>query len=208
MSKFASDLNQEQILSQYLDNIYRSKKLEFERVFDLDRQMQGIDVIIQLNSNDYIIDEKSQLHYINNDLPTFTFELSYLNKYQELKKGWLFDSSKLTQYYFLVTGIYLKESKTKLESFVDIDKLKITSVNRIKLINHLNKIGLSEDTLHEYDIAFRSNNSYGKNIISELDDKINGVIYFTEHLSEKPINLQLRLQYLIDCKVAKKFFYV
>jgi hypothetical protein len=204
---FESDLLQEQILSKYLDSIYAAKNLQFERVFDLERQMQGIDVIIKHDFNNYFIDEKSQLHYINSDLPTFTFELSYL-KDGKLKQGWLFDNSKLTQYYFLVTGIHLKENKKELLNFDDIDGLKITSANRVKLLNHLNSIGLSEETLSEYDTGLRRNKSFGKNTIPELDNKTNGLIYFTKHLSEKPINLQLRLKYLIDCKVAKKFFYV
>lgn len=207
MPDFESDLLQEQILSKYLDSIYATKNLQFERVFDYERQMQGIDVIINHDFNNYFIDEKSQLHYLNSDLPTFTFELSYL-KHGELKQGWLFDNSKLTQYYFLVTGIHLKENKKELLNFDDIDGLKITSVNRVKLLSHLNSIGLSEETLSEYDIGLRRNKSFGKNTIPELDSKTNGLIYFTKHLLEKPINLQLRLNYLIDCKVAKKFFYV
>ena len=99
MSKFQSDLAQEEILSKYLDKIYKEKKIEFERIFDLDLQHQGIDLKIFVNSNQYLIDEKAQLHYINSELPTFTFELSYM-KNNILKNGWLFDENKKTEYFF------------------------------------------------------------------------------------------------------------
>lgn len=207
MSKFQSDLAQEEILSKYLDKTYKEKKIEFERIFDLDLQHQGIDLKIFVNSKQYLIDEKAQLHYINTELPTFTFELSYI-KNNILKNGWLFDENKKTQYYFLITGIYLKENKAKLKTSDDIKKLKITSVNRNKLIQHLDSIGLNIIKLQKYDNHFRMNNSYGKNEITELDKYSEGLIYFSEQLVEKPINIQLRLEYLIQSEVAKKFHYV
>ena len=207
MSKFQLDLNQEQILSKYLDNLYKEKNINFQRVFDLDKQYQGIDVIMLVKSNEYYIDEKAQLHYINKDLPTFTFELSYF-KNNNYKKGWLFDENKLTQYYFLITGIFLKKGKIELISPNDIERLKITSVSRKKLIEYLSFRDLDEKRLLEYDIKLRKDKAYGKNNISELNPKTEGLIYFTDHLSEKPINLQLRLNFLIETKVAKKFYYV
>lgn len=206
MPSFNSDLSQEAILSEYLDNLYKEKKIDFQRIFDLDKQHQGIDLVIQHNSVDYFIDEKAQLHYLNKDLPTFTFELSYL-KNNKLKEGWLFDNKKLTHYYFLITGIFLKKGKSKLINADDIDKLKITSVNRVNLIEYLTSIGLEKTKLLEYDLKLRENNSFGKNIIPELKPQSEGLIFFTEHLIEKPINLQLRLAYLIENKIAKKFYY-
>lgn len=207
MPSFESDLAQEEILSKYLDSVYDEKKLDYERIFDLDKQHQGIDVIMFVKANEYLVDEKAQLHYINNDLPTFTFELSYL-KDNILKDGWLFDENKITQYYFLITGIFLKKGKNKLSCPDDIEKIKITSVNRIKLIEYLSSIGLNKAKLLQYDFDLRKNNSYGKNNISELNSKTEGLIYYTKHLKEQPINLQLRLKFLIRTGVAKKFHYV
>ncbi|NJX13939.1 hypothetical protein [Tamlana crocina] len=205
MSTFKHDLKQERILNEYLDSIYHSKKLNFSRVNELEQQHRGVDVIFSHHSTDYFIDEKAQLHYLNKDLPTFTFELSYLNKYQKIKEGWLFDKSKKTHFYFLVTAILLKKSKPKLTTPNDVLSLKITSVNREKLIDHLNQIGLSRQQLDEYDFDIRNTLSFGKNIIPELNEKRAGLIYYTQHLKERPINLQLRLQYLIDKNVAKVF---
>lgn len=205
MPSFETDLQQEEILSKYLDNIYNEKKLHFTRIDDLNQQHEGIDVVIYYNSTEYYIDEKAQLHYINNDLPTFTFELSYL-KNNEIKNGWLFDKSKKTQYYFLVTGIFLKNGIKLLKNSKDIEQLKITSVNRKKLVNYLASIGLNEINLMEYDTGLRANNSFGKNYISELNPKKEGLLYFTKELSEKPINLQLRLNHLVKQNIAKVFY--
>lgn len=207
MPNFKSDLNQETILSKYLDGVYHGKKFDFERIADLNKQHLGIDLIMVIESNQYLIDEKAQLHYINKDLPTFTFELSYLKRGQ-LKEGWLFDDKKQTQYYFLITGIFLKNGKNKLATPDDIAKVKITSVNRHKLIKHLASINLNKEKLFQYDADLRAQKSYGKNHISELNSNSEGLIYFTKHLNEKPLNLQLRLNYLIENNLAKKFNYV
>ena len=205
MSNFKNDLHQEHILAGYLDDLYRSKHLMFNRVHDRSQQLQGMDVIFTVHGKDYIIDEKAQLHYLNQDLPTFTFELSYLNKQGQINPGWLFDTSKKTDYYFLVTGIVLKENKQSLENPKDIESLKIMSVNRQKLINHLEDIGLTKSRLIGYDLDLRSHKTFGRNPIPEFKNQKDGCLYFTQHLEEQPINLQLRLSYLLDHNVAKKF---
>ena len=207
MSLFNSDLHQEQILNTYLDTVYTSRKLKYSRITDLEKQHRGIDVVFHHNSKDYFIDEKAQLHYLNQDLPTFTFELSYLNQNNEIKEGWLFDRSKSTQFYFLITGIILKNSQTKLLSPNDIKALKITSVNRKKLIKLLKQKGLSRHKLDQYDLDIRNTESFGKNFIPELNHKSAGLLYYSKQLAEHPVNLQLRLEYLIRCKVAKAFHF-
>jgi hypothetical protein len=206
LSTFKSDLAQEHLLFSYLDDIYKSKGLSFERIQNRNRQHRGEDVIFNINSQHFIIDEKAQLHYLNNDLPTFTFELSYLNKDGNINQGWLLDRKKETQYYFLITGIFLKNNKTILSKSEDIERLKITSVKRTKLIAHLETIGLSESTLISYDLDLRTNKTYGENPISEFKNHKNGCLFFTEHLVEKPINLRLNLNHLVELKIAKLFY--
>ena len=206
MPSFKSDLQQETILAAYLDAMYCRKKIDFTRVNNLSQQLKGIDLIIMHKADTYYIDEKAQLHYLNKNLPTFTFELSYL-KNGKRKAGWLFDEHKLTHYYFLITGIYLKGRKSKLKYSKDIERLHITSVNRGKLVKHLNNIGLNKEKLNNFDSVLRKGRSYGKKYISELNPKSEGLLYYSKHLREKPINLQLRLSYLIENKIAKKFHY-
>ena len=205
MTNFDKDLSKEKILAQYLDTIYATLKYNGERVSDMDLQFKGVDIIIYYKGKKYAIDEKAQLHYLNKDLPTFTFELSYLNKQKKLKKGWLFDEAKLTQFYFLVTGIYLNNGTT-LSKPSDIKKVKIMSVNRRKLIEYLAKVNLTEEKLNQYDTYFRKSLLFGKNNIQELDEKKQGRLYFTAHLSEKPMNLQLKLAFLTKIGIGKVIY--
>ena len=201
-SNFNSDLNKEHLLGKFLDPIYLKLNFNFIREYQLKNQLNGIDLTITNKENSYIIDEKAQLYYLNKDLPTFTFELSYL-KHGKFKTGWLFDQYKVTDYYFLITGIQVKSIELNSES--DILSCKITSVNRDKLIAYLSSINLTQDRLQEYDFDVRNRGIIGKSTIKELTQK-QGCLFFSNHLDEQPINLQLRLQHLIEIKIAKQIY--
>ncbi len=205
MSNFASDLNTEHILTEYLDDLYVELGFDVKRISNQEYQNKGIDVIIKHNGNSYFIDEKAQLHYLNKKLPTFAFELSYL-KGKILKKGWLLDEKKETNYYFLITNIKLNNYKKVLESKDDIKSLQITSVNRLKLIKLLGRKGLDSENLEYLTYSIREDKAYGKHIINCMDNKDEGNIHFTEALSEQPINLVLKLDYLTREGAAKAIY--
>jgi hypothetical protein len=198
MSHYKRDLNKEQKLGIYLDTVYKKIDLKVTRVNDLNLQHKGVDLIYTHNANDIYIDEKAQLDYVNKNLPTFTFELSYL-KDKTLKEGWLFDDNKQTHFYFLVTGIKAKNPKQH-----DYYDCIITSVDRSKLLRFLDGINLDEQQLSNYQKEIRARKHKENRIeIKELDIKKEGCLFFSPHLAEHPINLQLRLQFLIDSGIAK-----
>jgi len=202
MTFFHRDLNKEQLLGKFLDSIYPQINIEVERNNNIDLQHKGVDLIYKEKENIFI-DEKAQLDYLNSNLPTFTFELSYL-KNEEYRLGWLFDESKLTTHYFLITGIYAKNINDLTQGFI---KCIITSVNRSLLIKHLNSKGLTYTVLYNYEKQIRS--SFTKNkkhLIKELNSKTEGILFYSPQLSEKPINLQLKLNYLIEIGVAKRIY--
>ncbi|GGI56912.1 hypothetical protein [Winogradskyella haliclonae] len=202
MSHFKRDLNKEQLLGEYLDTIYDNLNLHFERNEDLNLQHRGVDLIYPKNDAVFI-DEKAQLDYLNKSLPTFTFELSYLKNGGQ-KLGWLLDENKLTTHYFLITGIYVEDKEDLTQGF---KKCIITSVNRKKLLSHLELRNLSKKRLLEYDADLRNfEDKKLKNEIEELCPKTEGLLYFSPQLSEQPINLQLRLKHLIEMGVAKQIF--
>ncbi|MBI9040273.1 hypothetical protein [Lutibacter sp.] len=203
MSFFKRDLNKEQVLGKYLDEIYLELNLYLIRINDLDLQHRGVDLIYEKNDTKFYIDEKAQLDYVNSDLPTFTFELSYLkNNYNKL--GWLIDDDKITTHYFLITGIYANDEKDLSKG---ISKCKITSVDRKKLIDYLNSIGLTQEKLFNYQTEIRaSNKKLKKTAIAELNDKTQGCLFYSNHLKEEPINLQLRLKFLIEKNIAKTIY--
>lgn len=203
MSFFNRDLNKEQVLGNYLDEIYLKLKIPFKRNHDVNLQHRGVDLIYNHLGKDFFIDEKAQLDYLNCDLPTFTFELSYL-KNNKLKSGWLTDNSKITNYYFLITAI---NPVNKNDLTKGIINCKILSVNREKLLNYLKSIGLTKTKLDKYNTNIRNSHiKQKKTTIKELNSKTEGCIFYSNHLDEKPINLQLRLKFLIVKNIAKSIY--
>ncbi|MGB5553326.1 MAG: hypothetical protein WBM83_01620 [Flavobacteriaceae bacterium] len=200
-SNFSADLEQERKLSFLLDKYYQKhlKKYSFERVNNLKRQLQGIDLIFTQHTTgqQFFVDEKAQLDYINESLPTFAFELFY-NKGSKTKKGWLFDISKKTDFYALVTSIYSDFPDTFTSS-------KITFVNRLKLIDFLEKRNITQKYLNSI-INEHPVGGAAKMKIVHLDHRTQGYLYFsTKNKAEKPINLILKLDFLVQNGIAKPF---
>jgi len=203
MSFFKRDLNKEKILSKYLDGVYNKIPLVLQRIENLDFQHKGVDLIFNNNGDKIYIDEKAQLDYLNSDLPTFTFELSYLKK-GEIKIGWFLDDSKITDFYFLITSIHVDDKKDISKG---ITNCKITSIDRLKLSRFLDEIGLTYQKLNQYNNGIRTENADTKKIIiNELHEKSQGCLVYSQHLDEKPINLMLRLDFLLKNGVAKRIY--
>ncbi len=160
-SLFKSDLQKEKQLAALLDSMYRNnlKFYGFERVSDLNLQLQGVDLVLTQKHNQkrFFIDEKAQLDYVNEDLPTFAFEINY-RKNGKRKQGWLYDASKKTDFYALVTAIYSDKPQT-------YTSCKITFVNRRKLLGLLTTRKLSQKRLEDY--QGKSNGKHGKLKINE-----------------------------------------
>ncbi len=173
------------------------KQYRFERIVDLEQQLLGIDVILtdKKSGKTHFVDEKAQLDYINERLPTFAFELFY-EKDQAQKQGWLFDASKKTHFYALVTGIFSDEENR-------FTACNITFVNREKLIQHLTGLGLTHERFKE--IMRQHKGHHGKIGLEKLHPWHEGYLFFsTQNKAEKPINLILKLDYLITIGVAKR----
>lgn len=198
-SKFKADLKKEQKLTPLLDSYYQEhlKHYSFERISQLKKQLQGIDVILKdkRSSKQFYVDEKAQLDYINESLPTFAFELFY-QKNGVQKQGWLFDASKKTHFYALATSIYSDEEDV-------FTSCNITMVNRAKLISYLHGLGLNQGQLER--VVSKNNDRHGKLVLDEFNPKTEGYLFFSrKNKAEKPINLILKLDHLIKIGVAKR----
>ena len=198
-NNFKADLSKEKQLNPLLDRYYNKylKKYTFDRILNLKQQLEGIDLILKdkQSNNLFFMDEKAQLDYVNESLPTFAFELFYQKNGQQ-KQGWLFDSNKKTHFYALNTSIYADEKYT-------FTSCNITFVNLEKLIAHLFSFGLTQKFLEQ--TALIHKNVHGKLILEELHPKKEGYLFFsTLNKAEKPINLILKLDYLIGIGVAKR----
>ena len=198
-SNFQSDLAKEKQLATLLDSFYKKhlKHYCFERISSLDQQLQGIDLVLmdKRTSTCHYVDEKAQLDYLNENLPTFAFELCYEKK-GEKKQGWLFDEGKKTHFYALVTSIFSDEEDV-------FTSCNIMFVNRQKLIAHLHRLGLTAAYFDK--ITNDLKNVHGKIPLEKLHSKKEGYLYFsTKNKAERPINLVLKLEYLIEIGVGKR----
>lgn len=198
-SNFKTDLAREKKLATLLDFYYQKhlRFYDFERVYDQKQQMKGVDLVFTNKKTKAIvyIDEKAQLDYVNESLPTFAFELLY-QKNGVNKFGWFFDSSKTTHFYGLVTGIYADEDGV-------YTSCNITFVNRQKLILYLEKRGLTHAFFQQ--IIAENNGFHGKYILKTLNPKTEGYLFFSKkNKAENPVNLILRLAFLHKIGAGKR----
>ncbi len=195
-SAFKKDLEKEGLLSVYLNSCYdkRLRHYTYQRIPDIEQQLQGIDLYFKnkRTGKAYAVDEKAQLDYINEDLPTFAFELSYLKNGNE-KIGWFLDQRKKTEFYALITAIFLDEQ--------EYSSCKITLVNRKKLLQKLAGVGLDLDHLKSY----RATASHGRRRLQQLDPRKEGYLFFSsKNKVEQPLNLILKLDWMIENNIAKR----
>ncbi len=199
-SNFKADLAKEKRLATLLDSYYEKhlRFYHFERVHSLKRQLKGIDLVLKhkTSSQSFYVDEKAQLDYVNESLPTFAFELCYKINGVE-KTGWFFDENKRTHFYALITSIFSDEEGI-------YTSCNITIVNRQKLISYLAERGLTESFLRK--TIIRNKDHHGKLILENLNPKTEGYLFFsTKNKAETPVNLILKLEFLCRVGVGKKF---
>lgn len=102
----------EKYVGEFLDRyFYPCFEAEFKRNQIDSLQWKGIDVITTNTDGEKSnIDEKSAAHYVNSDLRTFAFEVSFLNRGNSLNMGWLLNKELKTDYY-LLSWVYANEQK-------------------------------------------------------------------------------------------------
>ena len=101
----AADETNTRIVNEFLDRNFYTEANGFssvERVYDKPRQVQGIDVEFDFNGKSYAADEKAATSYVNKNLGTFSFELAFVNRKNEIVDGWLLNEDILTDSYVIV----------------------------------------------------------------------------------------------------------
>lgn len=204
MSNFSIDIYKERLLGKYLDEQYPSlfepKGFQVERISDKDQQNLGIDAILRKGDSIHYIDEKAQLDYIDRPIPTFAFEISFLIN-DKWREGWLYDSSKMTDIYFLITDIRCNKKGYVKSGFKSV---VIRGVYRKKIISFLKEKGLNKDRILDIEHSIRRSDKHGKHPLIELDEKTEGYMFYSyNNKSEKPINLILKLSLLCNGEIGK-----
>ncbi len=183
--KYMINGNEVNIQNQLIDG--------FERMYSKAEQKAGIDVIVNIRGNEYLIDEKCSLDYINKDIPTFIMELSFLGKNKEIKEGWFLNCDIKTDVYLLIwpKAVTEKKSEINMNSFTQLDCIWI---QKESIENYMIQNGYTKLNLTRKAETIRNTNKYG------TSDKQKGkkfYFYFTENLDEKPINLVIYKDELI-----------
>ncbi|WP_345084835.1 hypothetical protein [Nemorincola caseinilytica] len=181
-------------LMQYLDRyFYPQHTTSYRRYNDKEHQLQGIDTICDIGDlKELLIDEKAVSQYINEDLPTFAFEVDFLRSSGELTPGWLFDTGKRTRYYLLSwiradisNDIPPRERSLHLtaDNILSLDTLL---VNRKAIINMLRNYGIDREYVEAIAPRIRAT---GKQGYYEKDNDRPCNFFFSAQLAERPINI-------------------
>lgn len=187
------DVSQSELVSSFLDKYFYPTLNGFQRIDNPNLQYAGIDVVFAVNNKFYQCDEKAAIRYINKDLQTFSLELSFINRSLKLMDGWLLSDKELNNSFLFVW--ITKAKNDLLTSIDDIEEMDVALVDKHSIINHLNKIGLSKKHLYRKINLIRQYNNVGKQPpIEESGCKF----YYSKFLAEKPINILLKKETLIE----------
>lgn len=172
-----------------------------EFIEDLERQLQGIDVIIYDNNFTENLDIKAQAsaRYINNPVPTFVHELLYTNKSKKDEIGWFLKDLETDTYVFVWIHAAKVNERGLLEEPQDIIDMELMFVDKVPLTEYLDSKGYTSDVLLERAQKMRKIGLYKKmSVLDESDDDEMWLTYSAE-LRERPVNL------VIKKRVLKKF---
>ena len=201
-SRMSSDMGAEAQLAAFLDEHFYpwlSKRYGYDcitRVDELELQYKGIDVITYANGRISYVDEKAQLYYMQDPLPTFAFELSFLRAGEE-RLGWFINDELMTETYLLLfPRSDVDVSKVTKTDFKSVEAI---ALSKKKLREYLSDRGLDKETLRKKADAIRRSRKTGRidRAFSGID--IRGIYLYASSPSryiEAPINLVIGKDHL------------
>lgn len=197
-SLFKQDLQQEQILGDYLDKAFYDKYFpdKYKRNNDLALQYEGVDTYLLDKYGKWsVVDEKAQLTKFNGPTPTFAFELSY-EKDGSRREGWLFKDNQ-TDYFMLYYFNKVDVSQSKLlTDGRQIKEMDFLLVSKQRLHDYLESRGLTRSAIED-----TANNllTSGETKQYLIDGERAMSVYCTRWLAEKPLNLVISRRILEKC---------
>lgn len=188
----------EQQLAKFLDtHLYQELLKEenfisFKRVADSRLQKQGVDVIAKTEHAVANIDEKAQLHYINDNRPTFVFELEFIRAGQAME-GWFLNERLQTTHYLL---LWPNAKTADLSQIVSDDFTCVEGmmISKNKLKKYLNEIGISINFLRQTTKLLREQGVSGSQKTAYAGIKF--YVSPSSKYSENPINMVISKQIL------------
>ena len=157
------------------------------RIDDKREQLNGVDVeFIGKDGKHYCVDEKAQLYYLNQDLPTFAFEILFKRNGYDTT-GWLCNDSLKTDLYMLIWPFATQDTPKGItwDKFTKADCLLI---QKKRLLKMLSDKGLSIEEMLDGARRIRRSGKTGKIPIAGL----RGIYYYAsnpQRYREAPINI-------------------
>ncbi len=113
-------------------------------------------------------------------------------------QGWFYDEHKRTEYYLLSWIRALRDRYFQAEDIIKLDTLL---VSRVAIQDMLSDYGMTKDLANAHAQEIRSMNIRG---VSQRDLRNRPYyFYYSDHLSEAPINLIVRKEKLIEIATAR-----
>lgn len=158
-----------------------------ERVYSKAEQLAGVDVrFTGKDGTVYHVDEKAQLYYIDQDLPTFAFEIQFLREGEETL-GWLCNRSLLTDLYLLIWP-FAEQDTPKGIRWDQFTKADCLLIQKHKILSLLAKEGLTPEKMLADASSLRKAGRTGKVTIPG----VKGIYYYASdphRYREAPINV-------------------
>lgn len=182
----------EKIISSILDEYFYTEPgiTLFERVTNKQLQINGVDTLFSFNGKNYMVDEKAAIRWVG--LKTFSLELSFLGKDDQIRVGWLLDKNKINDYFLFV---WINElNHETIQDISSIKNIDTALVSKEKILNHLSSLGWDIDKLHKKTFQIRNEENPYMGNIRENSCKFS----FSKHLKEQPINILLPKETYIE----------
>ena len=182
----------EKALGLFLDEFFYPTLCELEgftrteRVYDADMQKKGCDIyIFNKGGRSIKIDEKAQLHFINNPRDTFVFEISFLQDDSgEVMNGWFVSDNNITDCYMLSWIDQARADKLNRIVAEDFEQVTICFITKKKVISYLVSCGFAIDKIKSLANKMRANEMADTYHLSH-----DAVLYYSKNIKEQPINI-------------------
>jgi hypothetical protein len=179
------DSANERVVADFLDRfVYGLLGLRHERIDDRERQLNGVDVVLHWPAANPTmtlkVDEKAATHYVNENLPTFAFEIDWLAEGGEKRCGWLLAEGSETECYCLV---WLWARPAKPLTVEGIFRVHVCIVRRDAVLDLLKRHGLTSDRLRQKAWDARAS-------VEGWREGPEGIRFsLSDHLDERPVNV-------------------
>ena len=192
----AADESASRVVENFLDwYFYNTMTTRFRRQPpDTVTQVRGIDTIFTLGGREYRCDEKAAVRYINKPLNSFSMELSFINRANQLKDGWLIDCNECNDSFLFVwinrANTVSAENLWHPDQLVDVE---YALVRRDAILQYLLSLGWDVGKLRRKSERLRKYINEAAGNIRQDGCKFT----VSRHLVEQPVNVLIPRERLI-----------